>query len=398
MENDCIGNSIKDLKQFTSLQTFSLKNNPFMTHVVLTEQRDNVRLEIENCPNIISIPVNISALTIKSNCKINQILENLPHPNHLSTLELVDCYNVQYLDTKPLFSIRRITLKNSAFERVELSELFNYVEMYLDNCDKLVEIAHANPSAKVNISFDNYHKRVLLPDHVYELYIRLLRSMYPIDKNIYFPKKLKSLKISCIFSDVDFFKYVPESVEMVCMYDCVMIDMSFLPNNLKNLTCMGCLFAKGTLNNLPNGLEECWFQGCEALDIGSFPQSLVSLNVFRSKLEKIKVGNKLIRLSCSKNAITNIDDLPDSILYLNCSFNPIEKIARFPANVQVVDCHLCKLTEICALPDTVKQIDLSYNYLVKVPKRPSFFHNMNYKYAIMLFFVLLWLGKWFSNK
>lgn len=369
-----------DLTRFKYLKTFEIKNNPFITHIVIAEKSTPYLLhfDIENCPNLILIPANITSLYIRSNCKINEILENLSYNNVIRSLT-ISRIDVDYINVNSFPSLNFIRIECSIVPIIRLSELSESFNIEIYKC-VIFKITHDDPKPNltINVQFYTYNSCTILPDHVHKLHL-WLNPHSPLGeqcKNIHFPKKLKSLEIKNA-TNTGFLKYLPESVKKIAMCRCT-VDMDLLSVNVQEIDCSSCIFENGALNNLPRSIKRCSFYNCEMKNMGTFPQSLESIKITECNINEIKVAYGATKLNCLSNHITNIDNLPDSIVDLNCSYNIIGPIRRLPKQLETFECNSCDVTEICELPNTLKKCNLRNNYLTKVPKRPSFFCEMDY--------------------
>lgn len=379
-EKYVVESSELDLSRFTFLENLVLKNNPFITHIVISKklQYDTICLIIDNCPNVILIPTNTKSLTVYHNCKIDEILENLPYNSCIEFLGIYFCH-IHHFNINSLSLLRSIWISYSIIETLELSKLYKYLDIQIFDCRNISKITHDDPNTKLLIEFRGYCNYALLPDHTYKLSLSSFfrRNVIGTTKNIYFPKKLKSLNMGHI-EDVEIFKYIPESVEIIKLSNCE-IDMDSLSVNVREIKCSSCSFKDGILNNFPRSIKKCSFFNCKMQNIGTFPKSLETIEIEECDIDEIKVAYGATKLNCSNNQITNIDNLPDSIVDLKCSYNPIETIKRLPKNIFNIECVSCDITEVCELPVSLKKFNFRYNYLIKVPKRPSFFCEMDYE-------------------
>lgn len=383
-EKYVVESSELNLSRFTFLENLELRNNPFITHIVISNKlrHDTINLIIENCPNVISIPATTKSLNVYHDCKINEILENLPYNSCIKSLGIYHCY-IHHFNISALSLLKSIRISCSIIETMELSKLYECLDIKIFYCRNISKITHDDPNTKLSIEFHGYCNYVLLPEHTYKLSLSSFCSCDVIKttKNIYFPKKLKLLHMASI-KNIEIFKYIPESVEIIELYYCT-IDMDFLSANVREIKCSSCSFKDGMLNNFPRSIKKCSFYNCKMQNIGTFPKSLETIKIDECEINEIKVAHGVIKLDCSNNGITNIDNLPDSIIDLKCSYNPIKTIKRLPKNIENIECLSCDITEVCELPVSLKKFNFRHNYLIKVPKRPSFFCEMDYEVNLL---------------
>ena len=60
----------------------------------------------------------------------------------------------------------------------------------------------------------------------------------------------------------------------------------------------------------------------------------------------------LQKLDCSHNQLTQLDNLPSSLIELNCSYNQLIQLDNLPTILQKLDCSHNQLTRLDNLPSS----------------------------------------------
>jgi len=96
---------------------------------------------------------------------------------------------------------------------------------------------------------------------------------------------------------------------------------------------------------------------------------------YLKKFEYIERGiNKITTLDCSGDKLTELPELPDSLITLYCNNNLLTKIKKLPPNLKHLKCsHNNNLTELPILPETITILrcydtKLPYNNLTEYKK------------------------------
>ena len=74
--------------------------------------------------------------------------------------------------------------------------------------------------------------------------------------------------------------------------------------------------------------------------------------------------NNLTDLNCSYNQLTELKNLPDSLLYLNCRQNKLKKII-LPPNLKTFECTYNQI-EILDMPDSLEEVYCGSNKIKKI--------------------------------
>ena len=79
-----------------------------------------------------------------------------------------------------------------------------------------------------------------------------------------------------------------------------------------------------------------------------------------SKLPKLNKYN-VTHLYINNNNLTNIDNLPDTLIYLNCGCNFIKTLDYLPFQLETLICSFNQITSLDYLPCNLKYLDCSHN-------------------------------------
>ena len=124
--------------------------------------------------------------------------------------------------------------------------------------------------------------------------------------------------------------------------------------SLKELTCYA-----NKLTELPELPESLIYLGCEDNKLTALPENLPS---------------SLAYLCCSDNLLTKLPDLPSKLQSLNCYNN---KLTSLPSNVSelgslyVINCSNNLLEKLPELPNSLKDLYCSYNQLTELSELPT---------------------------
>jgi hypothetical protein len=87
--------------------------------------------------------------------------------------------------------------------------------------------------------------------------------------------------------------------------------------------------------------------------------------------------NKLKRLCCYWNALTELPVLPANLVRLDCYGNALIALPVLPANLRVLMCNSNALTELPVLPANLERLDCSSNALTTLPALPANLRFLN---------------------
>ena len=76
-------------------------------------------------------------------------------------------------------------------------------------------------------------------------------------------------------------------------------------------------------------------------------------------------------LDCTYSKLTNLPDLPDSLILLNCSENKLISLPDLPKTLKHLNCQNNKLTNLPYLPENLESLSCETNYLTSLPNLPE---------------------------
>lgn len=168
--------------------------------------------------------------------------------------------------------------------------------------------------------------------------------------------------------------------------------LSIEKNNIQNIDCSYFSDTIETLiltknntwsfHNLKEGLSSVNFSNNNLNSMQliipiSVKELDLSNNSYLTKLPIFKSNNNLNNLNISDTSISNIDDIPDSIMILKAYKCNIRYINKFPSNLLAFTAYSSKILTInCDFPQNLFEIDLEDNLLVCVPNFPSTIHKI----------------------
>lgn len=111
----------------------------------------------------------------------------------------------------------------------------------------------------------------------------------------------------------------------------------------------------------------------ESLEGIQYFTSLKELTCYANKLTELpELPESLIYLGCEDNKLTALpENLPSSLAYLWCSDNLLTKLPDLPSTLQSLYCWGNQLTELPMLPASLRSLDCSNNKLTSLPSNLS---------------------------
>ena len=79
------------------------------------------------------------------------------------------------------------------------------------------------------------------------------------------------------------------------------------------------------------------------------------------KLPDLTKYTKLVKLNCSNNQITSLDNLPHTLIELDCHYNNLTSLDNLPSNIKQLICYVNKITSLDNLPLTLEILNCSEN-------------------------------------
>jgi Leucine-rich repeat (LRR) protein len=129
---------------------------------------------------------------------------------------------------------------------------------------------------------------------------------------------------------------------------------------------------------------------CSLTELVDLPSTLYAIHCGYNELTVLNGLPQITELYCENNKITNIDNIPSSVLILNCDNNKIDKLDKLPSKLQTLRCSGNHIVDLDNLPselyclDCDESIDLNcapaslslvngyiFNRVVSAPKNRS---------------------------
>jgi hypothetical protein len=99
----------------------------------------------------------------------------------------------------------------------------------------------------------------------------------------------------------------------------------------------------------------------------SLPDDIEEININNRNLNYIPTLERFKRLkifNCSFNLITNLPDLPNTLIFLNCGYNQLTFLPRLPCALEHLYCSNNLLNSLPLLPLSLKVLYCSHNRLL----------------------------------
>jgi hypothetical protein len=82
--------------------------------------------------------------------------------------------------------------------------------------------------------------------------------------------------------------------------------------------------------------------------------------------------NSLVKLNCRLNEISTLNNLPNSLIKLYCEDNEkINNLDFLPLNLRVLSCYSCNLSCVDNLPKLLEFLDVSFNNITSLDNLPN---------------------------
>ncbi len=99
-----------------------------------------------------------------------------------------------------------------------------------------------------------------------------------------------------------------------------------------------------------------------------------NVNVYNNSIGDvygIQYFDSLKKLNCSYNQLTNLSNLPSSLLYLDCGYNQLPNLPALPNSVNYLDCSGNQLVNLPILPSSITLLYCGSNQLISLPAMPN---------------------------
>jgi hypothetical protein len=237
-------------------------------------------------------------------------------PDNITHLELPNRYN-KLIDKCPL-NLKVLLLNNNYNKHIELPE---QLEEFI--CPSICKFNQkiSFPSNIKLIKFGDCYEQPLhdLPNSLEKLVISYNKQL--LDN---LPSNLKTLEIVHIADNTINLDYLPLSLTFLELNShiakCISIVMNNLPPSLQTLKLFNIRSQNYGFQNLPNGLENLYINGCNNLDLSYLPDKLKQLHIEGTYEEyTVNFSNlpKHLEVFNISNIIINSSDTFKSILYFD---------------------------------------------------------------------------------
>ncbi|MCL2497796.1 MAG: hypothetical protein FWF06_04195 [Symbiobacteriaceae bacterium] len=127
------------------------------------------------------------------------------------------------------------------------------------------------------------------------------------------------------------------------------------------------------LQHLPN-LELLYLDNHALTELGTLPAGLIELSCNRNFIGELpNLPDTLTVLCCRENQITSLTQLPVNLTYLDCSYNPLTELPLLPAKLVSLRVDGCELSSLPELPQSLRHINCAFNQLTNLPSLPTDF-------------------------
>ncbi len=107
----------------------------------------------------------------------------------------------------------------------------------------------------------------------------------------------------------------------------------------------------------------------------NLPDTLEELDISGNRISRLTgLPPNLRILNCSGNYMKDLSGIPDSVIHIQCSLNLMTRIAysHLPSNLNYLICNHCEITELPELPSTLLTLDCANNSsLARLPTLPQ---------------------------
>jgi len=136
--------------------------------------------------------------------------------------------------------------------------------------------------------------------------------------------------------------------EEIDLWHCSIKTRKILLSNLKNYT----------------NLKKFYCNNCALTELPELPDSLIYLDCSYNNLKKLPVlPNSLIYLNCSCNNLIELPNLPNSLTHLNCNNNNLRELPKLPNSLISLICYSNNLIELPDLPNSLTHLYCGHNNL-----------------------------------
>ena len=146
---------------------------------------------------------------------------------------------------------------------------------------------------------------------------------------------------------------------------------------LEELDCSRNYITK--IINIPNSVKKIkYHQNYNTLKIDKLPDNLEELVCsFNNIVNLSNLPLGLKKLNCSDNNIVELNNLPNLLEELDCSYCRIINLNNLPLGLKKLNCSFNIIFELNNLPDSLEELDCSYNNIVNLSNLSSSLKKLN---------------------
>lgn len=237
---------------------------------------------------------------------------------------------------------------------------------YETNLDKTLTIDLKNFDLKkyYKLSFyivdENKNNNYTKFDEYLNMYNKILPMINCFDKklqnrpkciieNLHYHKNITELNCSNVL--IEYFTETFDNIEILDCVGCGLKENKYWSNKLLKLNCCS------------NCITELY----------GLPTSLEYLRCRNNYLQNINLSDltKLTFFDCGYNLLTKLDNLPQELKTLDCSFNRITELCNLPTGLKILHCLNNNLINLDFLPDGLEILSCGNNPIINLDNLPN---------------------------
>jgi hypothetical protein len=187
----------------------------------------------------------------------------------------------------------------------------------------------------------------------------------------------KLIFLSCTWNQLTAIPALPSSLRTFKASGCNLGTLPAFGDSLVFITCDTCNLTSLPAR-LPDSLVNMRLIDNHITSVPPLPSRFRDLNISRNQVASLPVLSSLhglVNLDCSRNLLTALPLLPDSLAYLECSYNQIANIIRFPKELAIFYAYSNNITDLPPLNQKLFYLRISKNPIICLPALPP---NLQY--------------------
>jgi hypothetical protein len=175
-------------------------------------------------------------------------------------------------------------------------------------------------------------------------------------------------------------KNLHTNIKKLTCYKIFIDNISETLNNLEIFNCVGCGIKNN--KNWGNKLKSLNCSSNELEELCGLPLVLENLQCENNSIEYLHLENlhNLKLLNCEKNKISQLDNLPSSLIILNCSNNQINNLDNLPLGLKILDCESNNIKQLNFLPDGLETLLCGNNKIINLDDLPNSLNFLSYNF------------------